>query len=63
MTQAIDHHPAQRSLLDIVERATLFALLQQALAHQKRPPELPRRLYEDLGMPPSQRPDFTPHCW
>ena len=63
MTQAIDHHPVQRSLLDIVERASLFALLQQALAHQKRAPELPRRLYEDVGVPPSQRPDFTPHCW
>lgn len=63
MTQAIDHLPAQKSLLDIVERASLFALLQQALAHQKQAPELPRRLYEDLGMPPSERSDFAPHCW
>lgn len=60
MTQMIDHSPASRSLLDLVERASLFALLQQALNHQKRPQQLPGRLYDDLGLPPSQRPDFTP---
>ena len=62
MTQLIDHSPASRSLLDMVERASLFALLQQALEHQKRPQELPSRLYDDLGIPPSQRPDFTTHA-
>jgi len=61
MTQMIEHSPASRSLLDMVERASLFALLQQALARQKQPQELPGRLYDDLGMLPSQRPDFTPH--
>ena len=59
MTQQIAHLPASRSLLDIVERASLFALLQQALEHQKKPQELPGRFYDDLGIPPSQRPDFS----
>lgn len=60
MTQSIEHLPASRSLLDIVERASLFALLQQALERQRRVQELPGRLYADLGLPPSQWPDFTP---
>jgi hypothetical protein len=60
MTQMIDQSPASRSLLDLVERASLFALLQQAIDHQKRPQELPGRLYDDLGLPPSQRPGFNP---
>ena len=59
MTQDITELPASRSLLDIVERASLFALLQQALEHQKRPQELPGQLYDDLNVPPSQRPDFS----
>jgi hypothetical protein len=62
MTQMIEQSPASRSLLDMVERASLFALLQQALEHQKRPQELPGRFYEDIGLLPSQRPDFTPRC-
>lgn len=57
MTDLIEHSPASRSLLDMVERASLFALLQQALAKQKRPQELPPRLYADLGIPPGQQPD------
>lgn len=61
MTHVIEHSPATRSLLDMVERASLFALLQQALEHQKQPQELPGRLYDDLGLPPSRRPDFAPH--
>ena len=60
MTQMIEHSPASRSLLDMVERASLFALLQQALDHQKRPQELPGRLYADLGLAPSQQPNFGP---
>ncbi len=52
MTDRIEHFPPGRSLLDMVERASLFALLQQALQHQKRPQELPARLYADLGIPP-----------
>ncbi len=62
MTQMIDRSPASRSLLDMVERASIFALLQQALEHQKRPQELPARLYDDLGLPPSQRADFSPRA-
>ena len=62
MTQMIDQSPASRSLLDMVERASLFALLQQALERQRHPQELPGRLYEDLGLLPSQRPDFTPRA-
>jgi hypothetical protein len=61
MTQMIDQSPASRSLLDLVERASLFGLLQQALEHQKRPQELPSRLYADLGLAPSQQPNFGPH--
>jgi hypothetical protein len=61
MTQMIDQSPASRSLLDMVERASLFGLLQQALEHQKRPQELPGRLYADLGLAPSQQPNFAPH--
>lgn len=61
MTQMIDQSPASRSLLDLVERASLFALLQQAMDHQKRPQDLPTRLYADLGLVPSRQPDFSPH--
>jgi hypothetical protein len=35
--------------------------LQQALRRQRVPQNLPPHLYDDLGIPPSQRPDFTPH--
>ena len=59
MTQDITELPASRSLLDIVERASLFALLQQALESQQRPQELPNRLYHHLNIPPGQRPDFA----
>ena len=52
MTQMIDRLPVNEDLVAIAERASLFALLQQALRHH---------LYDDLGIPPSQRPDFTPH--
>ena len=61
MTDRIEHLPANRSLLDMVERASLFALLQQALQQQKRPQELPPRLHDDLGIPPGHRPDATLH--
>ena len=61
MTHMIERSPANRSLLDLVERASLFALLQQALERQRRPQELPSRLHDDLGLPPSQRADFGPH--
>jgi hypothetical protein len=60
MTETIHHPPTSRSLLDMVERASLFALLQQALERQQPPQRLPGRLYEDVGLP-SQQPDFGPH--
>lgn len=60
MTDVIAQGTTSRSLLDIVERASLFALLQQALEHQKLPQDLPGRLYVDVGIPPGRRPDVTP---
>lgn len=56
MTHQIDQLVPGRSLLDIVERASLFALLQQALQHARRPPEVPPRLQSDVGMQPSHTP-------
>lgn len=53
MTDRIEHLSPSRSLLDMVERASLFALLQQAMQHQKRPQDLPPRLYEDVGFDPT----------
>jgi hypothetical protein len=61
MTQAIQFHSPGDELVAIAEKASLFALLQQALRRQRVPQELPFRLYDDLGVPPSQRPDFGPH--
>jgi hypothetical protein len=60
MTRMIDRLPANDDLIAIAERAGLFALLQQALRRQRIPQQLPARLYDDLGLVPSQRPDFTP---
>jgi len=60
MAQMIDNAPAGRSLLDMVERASLFALLQQAMAHHKQRPGLPGRLRDDVGMPPCSRSDDPP---
>ena len=51
MTQMIDRLSLNDDLVAIAERASLFALLQQALRRQRIPQNLP----------PSQRPDFTPH--
>ena len=50
MTDSLTDLPARPSLLDIVERASLFALLQQAMQRQHTPQELPVRLYDDLGI-------------
>jgi hypothetical protein len=61
MTQAIQIHSPRDELVAIAERASLFALLQQTLRRQRIPQELPGRLYDDLGILPSQRPDFGPH--
>lgn len=60
MTEMIDRLPASDELTALAKRASLYGLLQQALRRQRRPQQLPARLYDDLGIPPSQRPDFTP---
>jgi hypothetical protein len=62
MSLISDRLPISDDIVAIAERASLFGLLQAALRRQGHPQELPRRLYDDLGVPPSQRPDFTPHC-
>lgn len=61
MTQMIDRLNQSDELVAIAEKASLYALLQQALRRQRIPQQVPARLYDDLGIPPSQRPDFTLH--
>jgi hypothetical protein len=61
MSQMTDRLSAGDELVAIAEKASLYALLQQALRRRRIPQQLPARLYDDLGLPPSQRPDFTPH--
>lgn len=61
MSQMIDRLPHSDELVAIAEKASLYALLQQALRRQRIPQTLPAKLYDDLGIPPSQRPDFTLH--
>lgn len=56
MTHQIDQFARDRSLLDIVERASLFAMLQQSLQHSRRPPEIPPRLQSDVGIQPGHTP-------
>lgn len=60
MTQMITPLPANDELVAIAEKASLYALLQQALRRQRIPQQLPAKLYDDLGLVPSQRPDFGP---
>lgn len=60
MSPSIETRPASPSLLDLVERDSLLRLLQQALQVRKLPQQLPPSLYDDLGIPPSQRPSFGP---
>lgn len=62
MTQMIDRVPLSEDIVTIAKRASLYQLLLAALQRQKRVQELPGNLYADLGIPPSQRPDFTPRC-
>lgn len=62
MTQMIDRVPLSEDIVSIAKRASLYQLLLSALQRQKRVQELPGHLYNDLGIPPSQRPDFTPRC-
>lgn len=53
-------NPSRDDIVDIAERASLYAVLLSALAHQRRVQPLPPRLYEDVNIPPSERPDLTP---
>ena len=58
--------PTERQLpgdeiVAIAERASLYAVLLSALAHQRRPQRLPRGLHEDLNVLPSEQPDWHPH--
>ncbi|KQX38923.1 hypothetical protein ASD04_09765 [Devosia sp. Root436] len=62
MSQMIDRLPLSEDLVTIAKKASLYSLLQQALRRRRLPQQLPPRLYDDLGLPPSQRPDFGPHC-
>lgn len=47
-------------IVDIAERASLYAVLLSALAHQRRFQPLPRQFHQDLNIPPSEQPDITP---
>jgi len=60
MTTIIDRAVPRDEIAAIAERASLYAVLLSALVHQRRPQELPPHLYADLGMYPSQQPDFLP---
>ena len=60
MTSTIEHAPVRNDIVAIAERASLYAILLSALGHQRRPQELPTRLYDDLNLPPSERPEFGP---
>lgn len=62
MTQMMDRAHLSDDIVTIARRASLYQLLLSALQRQKRVQELPGSLYNDLGIPPSQRPDFTPRC-
>jgi hypothetical protein len=57
MSKAIEIHSRHDDLVAIAARASLFALLQQALRRQHHPQELPGRLYDDLGIFTTQWPD------
>jgi len=57
MSKAIEIRTPGDDLVAIAERASLFALLQQALRRQHHPQELPARLYDDLGIFTTQWPD------
>jgi hypothetical protein len=60
MTDISNRVAFRENIVDIAGRASLYAVLLSALTHQKRFQPLPLRLYEDLNIPPSERPDLTP---
>ena len=61
MSHTSTSRPAEDNIVAIAERASLYAILLSALAHQRRPQLLPLRLREDLNVWPSERPDHTPY--
>ncbi len=61
MSKAIEIRTPGDDLVAIAERASLFALLQQALRRQHHPQELPARLYDDLGIFTTQWLDAERH--
>lgn len=60
MTAITDYTASSDEIVAIAERASLYAVLLSALAHQRRFEPLPRRLHNDLNIPPSEQPDLTP---
>jgi hypothetical protein len=62
MTHVSERVSPRDDIVAIAERASLYAILLSALAHQIRPPAVPTRLYDDLNAWPSQRPDFAPRA-
>ena len=59
MAAITERATSRDDIVEIAERASLYAVLLSALAHQRRFQPLPRSLYEDLNIPPSERPDWT----
>lgn len=53
MSETIQKAPMSASLLDIVGRASLFEILQQALRQPAPSQSLPVRLHADVGLPPA----------
>ncbi|MGV8853564.1 MAG: hypothetical protein ACOH2L_02860 [Devosia sp.] len=62
MTQIIDHdqRPIADHDTDHAAGFTLYQLLARALRRPRSSQPLPWRLYDDLNIPPCQRPDGTP---
>ena len=50
MTTTIERISGREEIVSIAARASLYAILLSALNHQRRPQELPHRLYADLGL-------------
>ncbi|WP_108396655.1 hypothetical protein [Devosia submarina] len=61
MTTPIDQRSPSDEIVAVAERASLYAVLLSALAHQRRPQRLPRALHVDLNVLPSEQPDWHPH--
>ena len=60
MTAIIDRVSTREDIVAIAERASLYEWLRNTFRRDHSPQELPHRLYADLGLPPSEHPDFGP---